>query len=267
MSAQNRNIVIHTDPADFVGMRRAGLLAAQVLDAMVEHVRPGVTTNELNDLCHNMIVEAGAIPAPLNYRGFPKSVCTSVNHVICHGIPDDRKLKDGDIVNIDVTVILDGWHGDTNRTYWAGNVPIKAQRLTQVAYEAMMLGIEQVKPGKRLGDIGHAIQAHAEKHRYSVVRDYCGHGIGKVFHDAPNVLHYGEPGTGVVLEEGMFFTVEPMVNAGSYETKLNEKDGWTVTTRDRSLSAQFEHTIAVTKDGFEIFTLSPVGKAHPPFAA
>ena len=265
MSAQNRSIVIHTDPADFDGMRRAGKLAASVLDAMAEQVKPGVTTLALNDMCHKMIVDAGAIPAPLNYRGFPKSVCTSVNHVICHGIPDERKLKDGDIVNIDVTVIVDGWHGDTNRTYWVGDVPIKAQRLTQVAYEAMMLGIAQVKPGKHLGDIGHAIQAYAEGHNYSVVRDYCGHGIGKVFHDAPNVLHYGEAGTGVELKEGMFFTVEPMINAGSYETKLNAKDGWTVTTRDRSLSAQFEHTIAVTKDGYEIFTASETGRNHPPY--
>jgi methionyl aminopeptidase len=266
MSAQNREIVIHTDPADLEGMRVAGRLAAEVLDAMADAVQPGITTNEINDLCHRMIVDAGAIPAPLNYRGFPKSVCTSVNHVICHGIPDDRKLADGDIVNIDVTVIVNGWHGDTNRTYWAGDAPIKAQRLTQVAYESMMLGIEQVKPGRRLGDIGHAIQTHAEKHRYSVVRDYCGHGIGKVFHDAPNVLHYGKPDTGLVLEEGMFFTVEPMINAGSFETKLSAKDGWTVTTKDRSLSAQFEHTVAVTKDGFEIFTLSPKGRNHPPYA-
>ncbi len=266
MSAQNKGIAIHTDPADYEGMRKAGALAARVLDAVADHVKPGVTTNELNDFCHNMIVSAGAIPAPLNYRGFPKSICTSVNHVICHGIPDDRKLKDGDMLNIDVTVIVDGWHGDTSRMYWAGDVPIKAQRLTQVTYEATMLGIEQIKPGRRIGDIGHAIQTYAEKHRYSVVRDYCGHGIGKVFHMAPNVLHYGEPGTGTLLQEGMFITVEPMINAGSYETKLNEKDGWTVTTRDRSLSAQFEHTLAVTKDGFEIFTESKVGRSHPPYA-
>ncbi len=265
MSAQNRSIVIHTDLADFEGMRQAGKCAARVLDAIASYVQPGVTTNQLNDICHNMILEAGAIPAPLGYRGYPKSICTSVNHVICHGIPDDHKLRDGDILNIDVTVILDGWHGDTSRMYWVGKVPIKAQRLTQVAYEAMMLGIEQIRPGRRIGDIGHAIQTYAEKHRYSVVRDYCGHGIGKVFHDAPNVLHYGEPNTGELLKEGMFITVEPMINAGSYETRLNEKDGWTVTTRDRSLSAQFEHTLAVTKDGFEIFTLSPTGKSYPPY--
>jgi methionyl aminopeptidase len=265
MSAQNRSIVIHTDKADFEGMRKAGKLAARVLDYIADFVKPGVTTNELNNLCHNMIVGEGAIPAPLGYRGFPKSICTSVNHVVCHGIPDDRKLQDGDAVNIDVTVIVDGWHGDTSRMYWVGDVPIKMQRLTQVTYEATMLGIEQVRPGAHIGDIGHAIQTYAEKHRYSVVRDYCGHGIGKVFHDAPNVMHFGEPGKGVVLQEGMFMTVEPMINAGSYETRLNEKDGWTVTTRDRSLSAQFEHTIAVTKDGYEIFTLSPTGKFHPPY--
>lgn len=265
MLAQTKGIVIHTDKADFEGMRRAGLLAARVLDRMADEVRPGVATNTLNDICHNMIVDAGAIPAPLGYRGFPKSICTSVNHVICHGIPDDHTLKDGDIVNIDVTVIVDGWHGDTSRMYWAGKPPIKAQRLTQVAYDSMMLGIEQVRAGNTIGDIGHAIQTYAEKHRYSVVRDYCGHGIGKVFHDAPNVLHYGKPGSGVVLEEGMFITVEPMINVGSYETRLNAKDGWTVTTRDRSLSAQFEHTVAVTKNGYEIFTTSPTGRNHPPY--
>lgn len=267
MSAQNRTIVIHTDKADYEGMRKAGALAGRVLDAVTEIIRPGITTNQINDFCHAMIVGEGAVPAPLGYRGFPKSVCTSVNHVICHGIPDDRALKDGDIVNVDVTVIVDGWHGDTSRMFWVGDVPIKAKRLTQVAYECMMLGIEQVKPGNRLGDIGHAIQAHAEKHNFSVVRDYCGHGLGRVFHDAPNILHYGEKGTGLVIEEGMFFTVEPMVNAGSFETRLNAKDGWTVTTRDRSLSAQFEHSLAVTKDGFEIFTSSSKGLLCPPYSA
>jgi methionyl aminopeptidase len=266
MSGQNRKILIHTDEADFIGMRKAGLLAAQILDHITAHVKPDITTNELNDICHNMTLAAGAIPAPLGYRGYPKSICTSVNHVICHGIPDDRKLKEGDIVNIDVTVIVEGWHGDSSRMYWVGEVPIKAKRLTQVTYEAMMLGIEQARAGKYIGDIGHAIQAYAEKHRYSVVRDYCGHGIGKIFHDAPNVMHYGEPGTGVRLEEGMFITVEPMINVGSYETKLNEKDGWTVTTRDRSLSAQFEHTIAIKSGGCEIFTASPTGLTRPPYA-
>jgi methionyl aminopeptidase len=234
---------------------------------MAGQVRPGVTTQHLNQLAHDMIVGAGAIPAPLNYRGFPKSICTSVNHVVCHGIPDDKKLKDGDIVNIDVTVIVDGWHGDTSRMFWVGKPKILAQRLTDVTYEAMMRGIEQVKPGATTGDIGHAIQTFAEKHNYSVVRDYCGHGIGKVFHAAPNILHYGKPGTGVELKEGMFFTVEPMVNAGKHATILSKHDGWTVTTRDKSLSAQFEHTIAVTKTGYEIFTASPKGLNHPPYAA
>ncbi len=247
-------------------MRIAGRLAAEVLDYITDHVKAGVSTLELNDLCHAMIIERGAIPAPLGYRGYPKSICTSVNHVVCHGIPDDKKLKDGDIVNIDVTVIVDGWYGDTSRIYWVGEPPIKAKRLTQVTYEAFLKGLEQVKPGNTFGDIGHAIQQYAESHKYSVVRDYCGHGIGQVFHDAPNVLHYGKAGSGPVIKEGMFFTVEPMINAGGYDTRLNEKDGWTVTTKDRSLSAQFEHTVGVTKDGFEIFTLSPKGFTCPPYA-
>lgn len=262
----SRAITLH-GPQEYEGMRKAGRLAAEVLDMMAEQVRPGVTTQHLNQLAHDMIVGAGAIPAPLNYRGFPKSICTSVNHVVCHGIPDDKKLKDGDIVNIDVTVIVDGWHGDTSRMFWVGKPKILAQRLTDVTYEAMMRGIEQVKPGATTGDIGHAIQTFAEKHNYSVVRDYCGHGIGKVFHAAPNILHYGKPGTGVELKEGMFFTVEPMVNAGKHATILSKHDGWTVTTRDKSLSAQFEHTIAVTKTGYEIFTASPKGLNHPPYAA
>jgi methionyl aminopeptidase len=262
----HRPIVIHK-PEHYEPMRVAGRLAAEVLDMIGEHVKPGVATNHLNELCHEMIVSRGAIPAPLNYRGFPKSICTSVNHVVCHGIPSDQVLKDGDIVNVDVTVIVDGWHGDTSRMYWVGSPPIKARRLTQVTYEAMMLGIEQVRPGATVGDIGHAIQVYAEKHGYSVVRDYCGHGIGKVFHNAPSILHYGEPGEGPELKEGMFFTVEPMVNAGDWRTILNKHDGWTVTTRDKSLSAQFEHTIAVTKNGYEIFTASPKGLHHPPFAA
>ncbi len=260
-----RQIPIHT-ASDYDGMRKAGKLAAEVLDMIGEHVRPGVTTGYLNDLCHEMIVGAGAIPAPLNYRGFPKSICTSVNHVVCHGIPSDLKLKDGDIVNIDVTVIVDGWHGDTSRMYYAGKPSIKAQRLTQVTYEAMMLGIEQVKPGNTVNDIGRAIQTYAEKHGYSVVRDYCGHGIGKIFHTAPSILHYEEPGHSVTLKEGMFFTVEPMINAGGYETILNRHDGWTVTTRDKSLSAQFEHTLAVTATGYELFTASPKGLAFPSYA-
>jgi len=265
MAEEKRGIIIHTDPTEFEGMRKAGRLAAELLDAMAEHIKEGVTTNHLNQIVHEMTLAAGAVPAPLGYRGFPKSVCTSVNHVICHGVPDDRQLKNGDIINIDVTPLLNGWHGDSSRTFWVGEVSIKAQRLTKVAYECMMIGIEKVKAGVRLGDIGYAIQSHAEKHNFSVVRDYCGHGTGRTFHTAPNVLHYGERGTGLVLEEGMFITIEPMVNAGGYETRLNSKDGWTVTTRDRSLSAQFEHTLAVTKDGCEIFTLSPKGFTCPPY--
>jgi len=259
-----RPIIIHP-PHAYESMRKAGRLAAEVLDEMTHRVKPGVTTLELNDICHEMIVDAGAIPAPLDYRGFPKSICTSVNHVVCHGIPEDRALKESDIVNIDVTVIVDGWHGDTSRMYWAGEPNLKARRLTEVTYQAMMLGIEQVKPGATSGDIGHAIQQYVEGHGYSVVRDYCGHGIGQDFHTSPNIMHFGRPGEGTVLKEGMFFTVEPMVNIGKAATKLNSNDGWTVTTRDRSLSAQFEHTVAVTKDGVEIFTSSPTGKDFPPY--
>jgi len=258
----HRPITIHK-PEDYAGMRKAGSFAAEVLDMIGEHVQPGVTTGSLNDLCHAMIVGAGAIPAPLNYRGFPKSICTSVNHVVCHGIPSDLRLKDGDIVNIDVTVIIDGWHGDTSRMYFVGKPAIKSKRLTQVTYDAMLLGIEQVKPGNTVGHIGHAIQTYAEKHGYSVVRDYCGHGIGKIFHTAPNIVHFGDPGEGEVLKEGMFFTVEPMINVGSFDTILNRYDGWTVTTRDKSLSAQFEHTLAVTSNGYEIFTQSPKGLHFP----
>lgn len=246
-------------------MRKAGRLAAKVLDAMTEVVKPGVTTLEINDICHKMILDAGATPAPLDYKGFPKSVCTSVNHVVCHGIPEDRALKDGDIVNIDVTVIVDGWHGDTSRMFWAGEPNLKAKRVTEITYEAMMRGIGQVKPGATTGDIGHAIQTYVEEAGYSVVRDYCGHGIGQEFHTAPNIMHYGKAGEGIELKEGMFFTVEPMVNVGKAATRLNAKDGWTVTTRDRSLSAQFEHSIAVTADGFELFTESPTGRHHPPY--
>ena len=257
-------ITIHSKE-DFVKMRAAGKLAAEILDYIADFVDVGVTTDHLNKLCHDKIIAAGAIPAPLNYKGFPKSICTSVNHVICHGIPSDKKLKNGDIVNIDVTVIVDGWHGDTSRMYYAGKPSIKAKRLCDVTYEAMMTGIELVKPGVQLGDIGNAIQSLVEKQGFSVVRDYCGHGIGQVFHTAPNVMHYGKKGEGVVLEEGMFFTIEPMVNAGRYETLLSKHDGWTVTTRDKSLSAQFEHTIGVTKTGYEIFTKSPIGKDFPPY--
>ena len=257
-------ITIHT-AEDFIKMRASGMLAASVLDYITDYVKQGVTTIELNNLCHEMIIQNGAIPAPLNYKGFPKSVCTSINHVVCHGIPEESKLKDGDIINIDVTVILDGWHGDTSRMYLVGNPSVKARRLVDVAYESMMLGIEQVKPGVHLGNVGHAIETYAKKFGYSSVREYCGHGLGRVFHTDPNVTHFGDRDTGVILEPGMFFTVEPMINAGTYHTKLNPVDGWTVTTRDRELSAQFEHSIGVTETGYEIFTLSQKGYTKPPY--
>lgn len=259
-----RDIIKH-GPEGFVGMRKAGELAASILDDMVDIVGVGMTTDEINTICHDKIIAAGAIPAPLGYRGFPKSVCTSVNHVVCHGIPDARKLVNGDIVNIDVTVIVDGWHGDTSRTYWVGDVSTKAKRLTEVTYAAMMKGIELIKPGATTGDIGHAIQTYAESFGYSVVREYCGHGLGKIFHTAPNILHFGKPGEGVKLEEGMFFTVEPMINVGKAATILNRHDGWTVTTRDKSLSAQFEHSLGVTATGYELFTHSRKGLNCPPF--
>ena len=256
-------IIIHR-PADFEGMRRAGKLGAEVLDFITPRVKPGVTTGELDKLCHDYIVEHGAVPAPLGYRGFPKSICTSVNHVVCHGIPGDKRLQDGDILNIDVTVILDGWHGDTSRMFYLGDVGIKARRLVDVTYEAMMRGIGVVRPGATTGDIGHAIQEYVEAQRFSVVRDFCGHGVGRVFHDHPSILHYGEKGEGIALREGMFFTVEPMVNAGRFDVKVLP-DGWTAVTKDRSLSAQFEHTIGVTAEGHEIFTLSPKGMHRPPY--
>ena len=250
-----KSIKIH-DSSDFEGMRKAGKLAAQTLDYVTDYVKPGVSTDDLNTLCHDFIIAHDAIPAPLNYRGFPKSICTSVNHVICHGIPSATKiLQNGDILNIDVTVILDGWHGDTNRMYKVGKVGLLGSRLIDVTYECLRRGIETVKPGATLGDIGHAIQSYAESQRYSVVRDFCGHGIGRVFHDLPEVLHYGKPGEGTVLEKGMFFTIEPMVNVGKHHVKILN-DGWTAVTKDHSLSAQFEHTIGVTDTGYEIFTLS-----------
>ncbi len=260
--AEAKSITIHT-PEDFAPMRAAGRLAAEALDMIHEHVRPGVTTGALDQICHDFILAAGATPAPLNYRGYPKSICTSINHVVCHGIPGDRVLRDGDIVNIDVSPILDGWFGDSSRMFYVGDVKIKARRLVEVTYEAMMRGIAAIKPGATLGDVGHAIQSYAESHRFSVVRDFCGHGIGRVFHQAPNVMHFGYPGEGMVLEAGMVFTVEPMINAGKYDTKILD-DGWTAVTRDRSLSAQFEHMIGVTEDGYEIFTLSPAGMDKPP---
>ncbi|MBA3668256.1 MAG: type I methionyl aminopeptidase [Sphingomonas sp.] len=248
----------------FSGMRRAGHLAASILDALVPHVVPGVTTQELDTIVHRLTLEAGAVPATLGYRGYTKSCCTSINHVVCHGIPGDKALKDGDIVNIDVTPILDGWHGDTSRMYLAGNVPIKARKLVDLTYECLMLGLAQAKPGNRLGDISHAIQSHAEKHRYSVVRDFCGHGLGRLFHDSPEVVHAGRPGTGPELKPGMFFTVEPMINIGRADVKLLD-DGWTAVTRDRSLSAQFEHSIGITEAGHEVFTKSPNGLDKPPY--
>jgi methionyl aminopeptidase len=261
---ESRRITIHK-PEDFAGMRRAGKLAAETLDMITAHVRPGISTGEIDKLCHDYMVERGAIPATLGYRGYTKSSCTSVNHVVCHGIPGDRVLVDGDIINIDVTVILDGWHGDSSRMYVAGEASTKAKLLMDVTYEAMMKGIAAIRPGATLGDIGHAIQVHVEKHRFSVVRDFCGHGIGRHFHEPPNILHFGRPGEGPKLKPGMFFTVEPMVNAGRPEVKILD-DGWTAVTRDRSLSAQFEHMVAVTDNGVEIFTLSPAGMHKPPYS-
>jgi len=265
MPAEGRRAIKIHGPDDFAAMRRAGKLAAETLDFITPHVVPGVTTLALDTLCHEFILDHDAIPAPLNYRGFPKSICTSVNHVVCHGIPGDKVLREGDSVNIDVTVILDGWFGDTSRMFPVGAVKRLAARLTEVTYECMMKGIAVVRPGATLGDIGHAIQHHAESNRFSVVRDFCGHGLGRVFHDAPSVLHYGRPGEGEVLREGMFFTIEPMINAGRYDVKILD-DGWTAVTRDKKLSAQFEHSIGVTADGHEIFTLSPQGHTQPPYA-
>ena len=252
-------------PEGFEGMRKAGRLAAEILDALVPHVVPGVTTAELDDIVRTMTIDGGGVPATLGYRGYTHSCCISINHVVCHGIPSERTLRDGDIVNIDVTPMLGGWHGDTSRMYLVGDVPIKARRLVDVTYECLMLGLEQAKPGNHLGDISHAIQRHAEKHRYGVVRDFCGHGLGQVFHDAPEVVHVGRPGTGPELRPGMFFTVEPMINIGRPDVKLLD-DGWTAVTRDRSLSAQFEHSIGITEDGCEIFTQSPAGLHQPPYA-
>jgi methionyl aminopeptidase len=242
-------------PEEIAKMRVAGRLAAEVLEMIGEHVKPGVTTDELDRICHDYIVNTQqAIPAPLNYKGFPKSICTSVNHVVCHGIPNDKPLKDGDIVNIDVTVIKDGYHGDTSKMFMVGNAPEWAQRLSAITQECLYKGIELVKPGARLGDIGEVIQKHAEKNGFSVVREYCGHGIGAVFHEEPQVLHYGRAGTGMELKEGMTFTIEPMLNQGRPETRTLG-DGWTAITKDRKLSAQWEHTLLVTADGYEIFTL------------
>lgn len=247
---------------DFEGMRKAGRLAAEALDLLLPHVKPGVTTQQLDQIVFDFAMEQGAYPAPLDYRGYRKSICTSINHVVCHGIPDDKALREGDIVNIDVTFIVDGWHGDTSRMFAVGEIARKAQRLIDVTYEALLRGIAVVKPGATTGDIGAAIQKYAEGERCSIVRDFCGHGLGRVFHDEPNILHYGVSGEGVVLRPGMFFTIEPMVNLGRAPVKILS-DGWTAVTRDRSLSAQFEHSIGVTETGVEIFTLSPAALHNP----
>jgi methionyl aminopeptidase len=253
------------DAEAFEHMRRVSQLTAQALDLMVEHVKAGVTTNQLDQIAHEFARDHGAYPAPLFYRGFPKSICTSVNHVICHGIPDDKPLKEGDIINIDITLILNGWHGDASRMYYVGEVNRKAQRLCEVTYESLLRAIAVVKHGARLGDIGYAIQSYVEAERFSVVREFCGHGLGQLFHDEPNVMHFGKQGTGPELRAGMIFTIEPMINAGKPPAKMLD-DGWTAVTRDRSLSAQFEHTLGITETGVEIFTRSPKGldfPAHP----
>jgi methionyl aminopeptidase len=255
-------IKIHGE-ADFEGMRVAGRLAAECLDMLVPHVVPGVSTEALDRLAREFILDHGALPACLFYKGYSHTLCISPNHIVCHGIPSDRPLREGDIANIDVTVIVDGWHGDTSRMYGVGEVGPRAKRLVDVTYEGLARGLAQVKPGARMGDVGHAIQAYVEANRCSVVRDFCGHGVGRVFHDSPNVLHYGEPGTGPLLMPGMFFTVEPMVNLGKWQVKLLS-DGWTAVTRDKSLSAQCEHSIGVTETGVEVFTASPTGLFQPP---
>jgi methionyl aminopeptidase len=257
-TAADMSVTVKT-PEEIEKMRVAGRLAADVLDMITPHVVAGITTGELDQLCHDYIVnEQRAIPAPLNYKGFPRSICTSVNHQVCHGIPGEKRLKKGDIINIDVTVIKDGYHGDTSRMFFVGEPPIQARRLVEVTRECMYRGIEQVRPGAHLGDIGHAVQQHAEQHGFSVVREYCGHGIGRIFHEDPQVLHYGHPGTGMQLVPGLTFTVEPMINAGRPEVRLLP-DNWTVVTRDHSLSAQWEHTVLVTETGYEILTPSANG--------
>ncbi len=252
------------EDADFAGMHKAGRLAAQILDDIIPMIEPGRTTEEIDAEITRMVETAGAVSATIGYKGYQHASCISVNHVVCHGIPAGKVLKDGDILNVDVTVIVDGWYGDTSRMYVAGNLSRKAKRLIQVTHDALMKGIEAAKPGNTFGDIGNAIQTYVEANRMSVVRDFCGHGLGRVFHAPPNVLHYGRAGTGPVLEEGMFFTIEPMVNLGRPETKVLADD-WTAVTRDKSLSAQFEHSVGITSDGADIFTLSPAGKFHPTY--
>ena len=259
----NNHIELHSKDS-FSKMHDGGKLAAEVLDYITDYVKPNVSTGYLNDLCHEFILKNNAIPAPLNYRGFPKSTCISVNHVVCHGIPGEKILDNGDILNIDITVILDGWYGDTSRMFFVGEPGKKARFLTKITYECLWLGIETVKPGSTTGDIGYAIQRHAEKNGLSVVRDFTGHGLGKVFHSPPTILHYGKPNTGDVLEEGMIFTIEPMINLGKSDVKILS-DNWTAVTRDKSLSAQFEHSIGVTSNGYEVFTHSPKGYSHPDY--
>ena len=254
-------IKIHS-AADFEGMRVVGQKAAQTLDLLSEFVQPGVSTQSLDDKAVEIIRDLGAVPAPLNYRGFRKSICTSINHVVCHGIPGEKVLREGDIVNVDVTLYHEGWHGDHSRMYGLGDTSVKAQRLMDVTYDALMQGIQVTKPGATLGDIGHAIQSYAELNRMAIVRDFCGHGLGRIFHDTPNILHYGRPGEGLVLREGMFFTIEPMLNLGKPAVKILG-DGWTAVTRDRTLSAQFEHSVGVTATGCEIFTKSFNGSDTP----
>jgi len=262
-ATRDGKVPIHGAEA-FAAMRKAGQLAAEALDMLVPIVKPGVTTAHIDDLVLQFALDNGALPATLNYRGYRYSTCTSINHVVCHGMPNAKPLKEGDIVNIDVTLIVEGWHGDTSRMYAIGEIPRKAERLMQVTYESLMRGISAVKPGNTTGDIGAAIQKYAEGERCSVVRDFCGHGLGRVFHDRPNILHYGEPGEGIILEPGMLFTIEPMINLGKPHVKILA-DGWTAVTRDRELSAQFEHTVGVTATGCEIFTLSPAGLHCPPY--
>jgi methionyl aminopeptidase len=261
--ARDTKVKLH-GPEAFAGMAKAGRLVAEVLDLLVDEVKPGLTTEALDDFVFTFAMDHGAVPAPLNYRGFPKSICTSLNHVVCHGIPGPRGLKEGDILNIDVTLIVDGWHGDSSRMYGVGKIPRAAERLLEVTYNALMRGVAAVKPGATTGDIGAAIQTYAEAERCSVVRDFCGHGLGRVFHDRPNILHYGEPGEGLPLKPGMLFTIEPMINLGKPHVKILS-DGWTAVTRDRSLSAQFEHTVGVTETGCEVFTVSPRGLHQPPY--
>ena len=263
-SARATRAIYHYGDDGFAGMHKAGLLTAACLDALADIVAPGMTTQAIDDFVHGYAFDNDAIPATLNYRGYRKSCCTSVNHVVCHGIPNDKPLRDGDIVNIDVTLIVDGWHGDSSRMYPVGEIRRAAERLINVTYECLMRGIAAVKPGAHLGDIGHAIQSYAEVERCSVVRDFCGHGVGRAFHEPPNVLHYGHTGDGIALEPGMIFTIEPMINLGRPHVKLLS-DGWTAVTRDRSLSAQFEHTVGITEGGVEIFTVSPAGRHHPPY--